>query len=115
MMSLGRYIVKNFSDVLNEEERKTLLLLSKMLNFHHLLDSDPEVPIGDVKQMLDIPPLTHIKSRGEIESAVKVIEERIAERVLLECPESIYQNRCPICNTLARTPVAKQAPCGHRW
>jgi hypothetical protein len=29
--------------------------------------------------------------------------------------ENIFLNRCPICGTIARTPIAKIGRCGHIW
>ncbi|MCW3071101.1 MAG: hypothetical protein JWO44_991 [Bacteroidetes bacterium] len=40
---------------------------------------------------------------------------KMAEIILEKNKEIIKFNLCPICGALARTPLAKQAPCGHRW
>lgn len=41
---------------------------------------------------------------------------RTSERILAQYPEKVFLNRCPFCNTLARTPTAKQCgKCFRRW
>ena len=42
--------------------------------------------------------------------------ERVRDRMMKECRDSITLNRCPICARLVETPKARQCLwCGHDW
>jgi len=43
-------------------------------------------------------------------------QQFVIDRLLRECADQIVFNRCPKCQSLARTPRAKQCPkCFHSW
>lgn len=51
-----------------------------------------------------------------LEGGYDEFKKRVANRILLEQPNSIFINNCPNCGKLARTPKAKQCRfCGHDW
>jgi hypothetical protein len=54
----------------------------------------------------------YVLNYGFVEESEKI---KIAERIYKDHQNEIFINKCPICGTLARTPLAKQALCGHRW
>lgn len=39
----------------------------------------------------------------------------VKNRILAEHSDKVFMNYCPVCGILARTPLAKQCPSGHRW
>ncbi len=42
--------------------------------------------------------------------------QRTAARILEDCPDDVFFNRCPKCGGLARTPAAKHCHfCSHDW
>lgn len=61
----------------------------------------------------------HVEDQDVVNAMQTPIEMRIENavtRVIAERFEEIYQNRCPDCNRLARTPSAKQCLwCGCDW
>jgi hypothetical protein len=56
---------------------------------------------------------------GDIETYTEEMDwqtvEAHVQRIYEEKKEALFFLRCPICGALARTPIAKQARCGHRW
>lgn len=54
----------------------------------------------------------HMVAEGRLID-IALLRKAIAERIHSE--HEIVFNKCPVCGTLARTPKAKQAKCGHRW
>ncbi|UTW62497.1 hypothetical protein KFE98_21280 [bacterium SCSIO 12741] len=51
-----------------------------------------------------------------LKDGFEAFQVQVAERILVESPESVYLNLCPSCGQLTRTPQARQCRhCGHDW
>lgn len=51
-----------------------------------------------------------------LSEGTEVFQRRVRERVVRECGESLFINRCPACDRILRTPRAKQCLwCSHSW
>lgn len=54
--------------------------------------------------------------KAALADGVVALRSRAATRVIAVHPDEIYIHRCPECNRVVRTPVAKQCLwCGHDW
>lgn len=106
---LIRYVIKYFSHLLNEKEKRILHYFNTKAK---ALDSE----------VLSSRQIEYLKSKLNISDALireaedidySVYKQNIVKRLLKE--ENIVLNTCPTCGALARTPDAKQAKCGHQW
>jgi hypothetical protein len=51
-----------------------------------------------------------------LSNGTNAFQLRVRERVMRECGDRIFINRCPVCERILRTPRAKQCLwCGHSW
>jgi hypothetical protein len=113
---LVHYVTRHYSNFMNDAERRAYSHLGAALKATH---GRSDVPAQEVARqhkifsrwVSDDPKVLELAKDGYHSFA-----ERTAERILAEHEGAILLNLCPRCQTLARTPTARQCRfCGHDW
>jgi hypothetical protein len=106
------YILRNYSTLLNKEERE---ILNRLLDYLNFLDLQEVIGKEEAKEKYTLFDLDEkwiqyfqVHSRNEI-------RENIAQNILLRHEKEIFFNTCPVCGEIARTPIGRQCIKGHRW
>lgn len=112
------YILRYYSGLMTRAENRLLNKYHEYANYLYC--------IGEIKD--DLPFLEknaeRIKNKfglSDLEisqyasNSVLEVRYEIAVRIFEEHKDKILFNTCPVCGELARTPVSRQAKCGHRW
>ena len=114
-MDIIEYIWRNLSHIekMSDELIKELNNAQEVGNYLHLIN---KIPLSEHNNEKFIEAFNVNYEMIENYYLGKVFDLMIEHsKLILEKHPDIYINKCPICNTIARTPVAKQAPCGHSW
>lgn len=106
---LRRYIIKNYHNLMTKLEREIYIKFMRYYNFEKLSEKLSEKEKNFIKENPKELFVTSPPDGYEINEFLELVAKRILNN------EYIFINRCPICGTLARTPYAKQGPCGHQW
>ncbi|MFD1602337.1 hypothetical protein ACFSJW_24655 [Flavobacterium artemisiae] len=101
---LIRYIKSNYLNFFNKEER---LIYNSILNSQKLSKLSLEAKEIFSQNIEDFR-CNNLQKEEE-----NLFFEKVIFRIISE--EKVYINRCPYCGTLARTPYAERAKCGHSW
>ncbi len=112
---LTHYVLRYFSHFANEFERD--LMLSLELDHKAVLSGSPIMKhkLGEKRDEIIArvtkPDFVALQPLGRDEC-----QRRIRDRILCDHFDAIYFNRCPACQRLARTPVARMCSyCGKTW
>lgn len=119
---LKEYILRYYSKFIIPEEYAEFKKFEKYQNIKEYLNMCESLTLEDFyankEDLLKIYELEDIDESEIINfnpDYAEPLRTKIAERIWKVHRDAIFINKCPICGTLARTPLAKQAPCGHRW
>jgi len=108
MNELARYLVEYFPELMTEQERQALF--SWKLEYKANAASS-ELMKNKIRE--SIPKDAKVKEL--LKDGIAVFGNNVKNRILSENPD-VFINRCPQCNSIARTPRAKQCPkCFIRW
>lgn len=107
--ALGRYLTDNFARMMTEFERRTYNFAIEREKAKHSDSAADRLPKWLSHENDDV-----IQAS---EAGPEVVRRRIMERLLREQQAGeLFINRCPKCNRIVRTPLAKQCLwCGHDW
>lgn len=111
-MNITDYILNNYRKLATSEELK---LLTKFSDVYFFYNNSALIAAKSPEWRMKRYSLSQQDLEYYDEQKIAEIRESIAKRILSDHNENIVLNYCPKCGELARTPVANQAPCGHRW
>lgn len=106
---LGRYISGNFAHMMTDFERRTYNLAIMREKAKHGDSPACRLPKWLARETEDV-----IQAS---EPGLDIVRRRIKERMLREQQAGkLFINRCPKCDRIVRTPLAKQCLwCGYDW
>ena len=114
---LVRYVIQHhYSSLMNEAERRAYSHLGATMKATY---GRSDVPAQEEARhhklhrrwISDDPQVLELARDG-----FQLFAERTAKRILAEHQDSVFLNRCPRCQKLARTPTARQCRfCGNDW
>ncbi len=107
--ALGRYITDNFVGMMTDFERRTYYLAIKREKAKNSDSAADKLTTWLARESEDV-----IQAS---EPGLAAVRRQIGERMLREQQaEVLFINRCPKCDRIVRTPLAKQCLwCGHDW
>jgi len=111
-MALRAYVFKHFRNLMTPLERRTIEYTAPIVHasehwkvrrlYDFLEERDGHVPDEDVIAAFTIP---HDERK-----------EKAIDRLISTCLDSVFINRCPKCNRIARTPASRQCVwCRNDW
>lgn len=107
---LANYVFSHFSRFMNSTER---IEYSYLLNRVKTAASQLRSPDEERLRTLTA---ADRESLLLAQYPLSAFMERTGERILAECRDRVFLNRCPRCGRVARTPTAKQCRyCRHDW
>jgi hypothetical protein len=110
MDELTLYIIKNYSYLMTFFEAaayKNIVIGGKIENA-----SSDEYKTSLIEKFI----VEDDRVKELLQNGAEPFLQSVCERILREHAEEVVMNRCPKCNNLARTSVAKQCPkCFHNW
>jgi len=113
MDELTRYVYFNYMNLMSASEYAAHMAnVLEEKNAHASSPATEETMRADWPDWL--PPSPSVQ--GLLSSGVEAFQVSVRERLLRECSDEVFINRCPQCRALARTPQASQCPkCFHSW
>jgi hypothetical protein len=106
------YIRRNYSNLINDEERRVLNKLHDYGNWLSLVKVHG-IDVGKDKTGLFDLTMDEIDSLASIDP--EELENAIAARIWNIHKDELFINRCPTCGGIARTKEARRCRKGHRW
>lgn len=107
------YILRYYYYFLSQEQNLILNKLHYVQDYHNLLKGVDDGKLENkVLENLDLTMSDIVCYSPDRDNYFK---EKIATEIFELYSNEIIFNFCPICGELARTPIAKQAKCGHTW
>ena len=105
---LKDYLFKYCEHFMTENERMAIITIQTI---HHATSEQKRVLMKEKGWMSDKPEVLAMITDGW-----GALQERIVNRLWTEHRQELPINRCPVCNQLARTPLARQCQhCFHKW
>jgi hypothetical protein len=105
---LEDYVWKHYGNLFTAIEKRGVLLANGGIypaGSHNAMNADRFTGPVDVKEL-----------KAALADGVEALRSRAATRVIGEHADEIFIHRCPECDRVVRTPVAKQCFwCGHDW
>ena len=113
MDDLTRYIYFNYMNLMSADEYAAhMAYVLREKNAHVKYPVPEEIMRAEWPHW--IPPSPSVEAL--LSGGVSAFQVSVRERILHECSDEVFINRCPLCGTLARTPQARQCPkCFHSW
>jgi hypothetical protein len=110
MDELVPYVIKNYSHLMTFFEamaQKNIVIGGKIENA-----SSDEYKASLTEKFI----VNDYRVKELLKHGAEPFLQAVCERILRQHTQEVVINRCPKCNGLARTPVARQCPkCFHHW
>ncbi|GAB5404416.1 MAG: hypothetical protein Aurels2KO_26470 [Aureliella sp.] len=108
---LTRYVLDHYRGLLAEQERDIVSAFNLKLKAVYAQNPAISRKLRSARGLVELP---HVKAA--IDLGYTAARLQIRERVLADHSDTVVLNRCPVCDALCRTPLAKMCPaCGHSW